>query len=368
MLRVERVDDQIKRLPKPAARPVTTLVAGSDDCVIICAGFEDRALEMLNRMIKSGSKGFRLVVVCYLPFQQENQVENIAAVCRQADVSLIKVTYDRQNPVGAGEILIEQLAKIQGRLFIDISAMSRLLILQLIVAYKNTIGNLKNLSILYSEALQYPPCEEDVSKALKHQSGDPLYRTLFISSGVFELAVVPELSSLALPGQPMMLVAFPSFNVDQLGAVLGELQPYNTLLIHGVPPRKENTWRTDAIRMLNHTEKLPQREDANASTLDYRDALSILLRCYSEHGEMERLVISATGSKMQTVAVGIFRAFMSDVQIVYPTSFLYPKPHEYTIGVQEAYQLDLDLFDLEAGTATMQGDTSCKVIAGGNGE
>jgi len=348
MSRVARIDDQLKGLPKPSALPVTDLRMGEGDYLVLCGGFEDRAVEALNRLVQSGSTDFNLIVVRYLPFQEANQFEKILALCMSANVRVTEFTYDRQNPAGGGEALLGECKEMSGRLFIDVSAMSRLLIVQLIVAFYSMTGSMRGLSILYCEAMEYPPHEDEVKTAVRQQEGDPLYLGLLISSGVFDLAVVPELSSVALAGQPIMIVAFPSFNIDQLAAVLGELQPYNTILIHGIPLRTENRWRTAAIRELNHTDALPQRKDVEASTLDYREVLDILLDEYSVHGAMERLVISATGSKMQTVAVGIFRAFMSDVQIVYPTSFRYPRPHEYTIGVQEVYQLDLDSFVLGA--------------------
>jgi hypothetical protein len=80
------------------------------------------------------------------------------------------------------------------------------------------------------------------------------------------------------------------------------------------------------------------------STLDYRETLDYLLRLYGTHSERERLLISPTGSKMQTIAVGIFRAFMDDVQIVYPTPKEFRSP--YTEGIGQIYLLALDEFSV----------------------
>ena len=67
------------------------------------------------------------------------------------------------------------------------------------------------------------------------------------------------------------------------------------------------------------------------STLDYRDMdrrplVWDALRAW-------RLLISPTGSKMQTVAVGLFRACIDDVQIVYPTPGEFRSPKSYTEGL-----------------------------------
>ena len=80
--------------------------------------------------------------------------------------------------------------------------------------------------------------------------------------------------------------------------------------------------------------------------MDYRETLDYLLKVYSEHSDMERIVIAPIGSKMQTAAVGIFRAFMDDVQIVYPTPKKFSKPANYTKGVRGIYVLPLEMFEL----------------------
>ena len=70
--------------------------------------------------------------------------------------------------------------------------------------------------------------------------------------------------------------------------------------------------------------------------------MTALLDIYDKYSVMERIIIAPTGSKMQTVAVGIFKAFMDDIQIVYPTPRLFPEPKEYTKGARQLYILNLD--------------------------
>jgi hypothetical protein len=57
----------------------------------------------------------------------------------------------------------------------------------------------------------------------------------------------------------------------------------------------------------------------------------------------DRIVVAPTGSKMQAVAVGLFRSVMYDVQIVYPTPQIFIAPHEHTIGIRQLYKVDLPL-------------------------
>jgi hypothetical protein len=97
---------------------------------------------------------------------------------------------------------------------------------------------------------------------------------------------------------------------------------------------------------LNHVENLKGEEIFTTDTLDYRQTLDQLLEIYRLHGATERILIAPTDSKMQAVAVGIFRAFVRDVQIVYPTPRAFTSPTSYTIGVKSRYQLPLDAFTL----------------------
>jgi hypothetical protein len=100
------------------------------------------------------------------------------------------------------------------------------------------------------------------------------------------------------------------------------------------------------ISRVNQLDKIPDAERFQTSTLDYRETLDCLLKLYAEHGERDRLLVSPTGSKMQTVAVGVFRALVKDVQIVYPTPESYLKPDRYTVGIGPLHSLSLAQFSL----------------------
>ena len=69
------------------------------------------------------------------------------------------------------------------------------------------------------------------------------------------------------------------------------------------------------------------------STLDYRETLDLLLNIYNMYRHGAKLIISPTGSKMQSLAVGIVCAFLRDVQVAYPTPRLFAAPADYTQGV-----------------------------------
>ena len=138
--------------------------------------------------------------------------------------------------------------------------------------------------------------------------------------GVFGLTIVPELSSVAMQGQPMRVIVFPSWNTRQLAAVCSEMQAAYFTVVHGNPPSDENKWRPAAIRELNRVESLPARDELCVSTLDYRETLELLLKVYGVHGQREKLVVVPTREQDAVVGgVGLACGFLRDVQVVYPT-------------------------------------------------
>lgn len=343
MERVFRIDERLAALPKPPLQPATAVVLGKDDCVVVCAGFEERAVAFL-REVGSRSTRFKVVIVEYSPPYVDNRLHEVLRLCEQTQSQIHRLTYDRRNPAGFGDILKDAIGLDAERVFIDISGMSRLLIIQTIVALCSGGEGWKRCLIAYSEAQSYPPTSEEVDRAIHECNSDPMFAALFLSSGVFNVTVIPELSPLSLGPNQSRLVLFPSFNCDQLTALRAELQPSRVACIHGVPPSPANQWRTDAIARLNRLESAHEPDNFRTSTLDYRETLDCLLAIYSRYSVRDRLLISPTGSKMQTVAVGVFRALIKDVQIVYPTPREFRSPQDYTSGVGQLYVLPLDAF------------------------
>jgi len=222
--------------------------------------------------------------------------------------------------------------------------MSRLLIVQVLVALGTRSDGFADCFVAYAEASDYPPNQLDAELELAKSDSDASLSILFLSSGVFDVTVVPELSSFAPAGTQTRLIAFPSLDAHQLTALRNEIQPSRFSFIEGVPPSPQNKWRQQVISSLNQLDKIPEAERFQTSTLDYRETLDCLLKLYSEHGERERLLISPTGSKMQTVAVGVFRAMVEDVQIVDPTPGTFLKPDRYTVGIGPLHVLPLAQF------------------------
>ena len=343
---VLRPDERLDNMEWPSMREINAPSIGYKDCLLMCAGFEDRAIETVRRICETQRTGFGFGIISYLPNQAENRIEELDQILKNKKFDVVeKFVYDRENPSGIGEKLRYFLRSFN-RVFVDISGMSRLLIVQTLVALIEE----RNfpISILYGEAEEYLPSREKFEQDCK--DGDRKSFPNYLSSGIFEIAATPELSSASMLGEASRLIAFPSFDPMQITNLIQELQPTYTEFIHGLPPVRKNEWRKDAVLRINSRtlDEIKQKENHETSTLDYRETLKVLFTIYAKRSMFDRLVLAPTGSKMQAVAVGLFRAVLDDVQIVYPTPQIFLQPEKYTIGLRQLYQLDLPIEAISA--------------------
>lgn len=329
-----RVDERLLSVKWPALRPLDRLKISEGDCLLVVAGFEERALSVLRSAYRKGHN-FQVVLIRYRPVVPENRDEECVKLCKDAHLPLEELVYDRENPSSAGDRIADYLNGFDN-VFIDVSGMSRLLIVQVVVAM---IEHGKAFSVLYTEANVYPPKEEEFRQKQQGMRGG----VSFISSGIFEIVSCPELSSVSMLGGPIRLISFPSFDPVQLSNLVQELQPTHNDVINGVPPDLSMQWRTKAIGELNKTNMnaLQGVREHEASTFDYRETLKIILQLYKMHSVYDRIVIAPTGSKMQAVAVGILRAVLTDLQIVYPTPLRFLDPAHHTEGAKATFQLSI---------------------------
>lgn len=333
-----RPDEKLRKVVWPSLQEIELPSVGIDDCLLVCAGFEDRAIETLRRTCEAGRTSFSLGIVSYRPDYQENRIRELRTISEKAALQITDFVYDRTNPAGMGEEL-QHFTRQFDRVFIDISGMSRLLIVQTLVALISEQS--QPITIIYGAAEEYPPSKDQFEQDNNDSNAKPA--PSYLSSGIFEIAATPELSSVSMLGEAIRLISFPSFAHEQLTNLIQELQPTYAEFIHGVPPAQENTWRTEAIRALNRLtlNELRWKNEHKTSTLDYRETLHKLLQIYAERNMFDRLVVAPTGSKMQAVAVGLFRAVLHDVQIVYPTPQTFTEPGRYTLGFRQLYKVDL---------------------------
>ena len=132
-----------------------------------------------------------------------------------------------------------------------------------------------------------------------------------------------------MQGQPVSMVAFTSFNEQLVRHMLGTISPHRLLFINGRPPCSEYSWREHATQEI-HQKLISEYTIDNvvdesgllirsASTLDYRETYRHLEDIYRAFGAYERIIIAATGSKMQMIGLFICKTAHPDVHVEYPT-------------------------------------------------
>lgn len=332
---VVRRDEWLGRLVLQEPEQITVPRVGADNCMVVCAGFEERCVEVLRRTVGGEVRPARVIVITYEPQYAENRLDEMYRIARSGGIDLLEVMYDRRDPAGIGD---EVAVLVRGfeQVFLDVSGMSRFLIVQTLVGL---LAVVRSLVVLYSEAEIYYPTKGQIDRDLAEGSYGA--SSSYLSAGVFEVATDPAVSSVAMPGAEIRLIAFPTFSPVQLVNLVEELQPTYTDIIHGVRMSEENRWREWAIRTLNEPilGKIQNCKAYSASTIDYRDTLGILLGLYRERSMFDRLVLTPTGSKLQAVAVGLFRSVLYDVQVVYPTPRDFTQPERHTEGVRRVYSI-----------------------------
>src|ERR1043165_623456 len=175
-LSVQTPDERLAALAKPSVETVTQFALAPEDWLVICAGFEDRVLAVLQNAVSSQAP-FKVLLVRYEPVFQENKADAILEIKRRAGIRVTELTYNRQEPAGFGNTLVEQLSACRGRIFVDVSAMSRLLIVQVLGARGARPDVFANCFVPYAEADDYPPPQFEAEAQLaKKQFAKPSVR------------------------------------------------------------------------------------------------------------------------------------------------------------------------------------------------
>ena len=130
--RVLRIDERLRDIAKPPLEEIDSIKLLEGDALILCAGFDDRAIELLKRIASTTNDQINIIIYDYRPYVDENRLTEIKCICDIRGIPFHVIGYDRENPANAGDVLWDSIRDIQGRLYIDISGMSRLLIVQIL--------------------------------------------------------------------------------------------------------------------------------------------------------------------------------------------------------------------------------------------
>ncbi len=294
--------------------------------LITAYGFEERSLGWSQFQKDNKAVLENAIIVKYENPKGKNKIaelkKNLKSIGIRNPVDL------RYNVLGSDNIETEIENKLENlipqceEIVLDITAMTKFLILLFLCKLENFSGTLR---IIYSEAENYAPTEIEYNK-----NKDKIRSVIkFPSRGFGTILRAKCLSSIRMQGQPVSLIAFTSFNEQLVRHMLGTMSPHRLIFINGKPPRPDYKWREKAT--LNIHKKLmteyPKDNEISSqgiltrttSTLEYEETIVCIDEIYEKLSLQDRLIIAATGSKMQTVGLFFSKRKHPDIHIEYPT-------------------------------------------------
>ena len=297
---------------------------------VLAAGFEDRTFNILKNI--KNNKPSMVLVIKYKGEGYTNKDTEINEYLLANKIPFSILEFDRLNPQDFEDSLQDKITTLKNysEIVVDISSMSKLLIMTLIVNMRNIN---QPLTIVYTEAKIYLPTEKQFQKQ-KHNKQIGASKLYFQTLDVSSTVTTRNLSSIAMADAPRFLVAFPTFNEDLLITLFQEFAPNAWLILHGIPHLQKDKWRTEAIKYINRhiLAQVTHNQQNNISTYEYREVFDILERCYQQYKLTHKYIVGSPTSKLQAVGVSLFKLFRQDIQILYPTpkSYLLKQHSRYS--------------------------------------
>lgn len=297
------------------SKPLSTDYS-NERILIIAEGFEKRSLSWIKGQPKEIL--FSHAIICkYDPEQKGRFAEVYSEVSSRTKGETLTIRYNRFDPTE-----FEQVFKMQNiyldckEIVVDISVMSKLLIMIIFHALKSFSGTVR---VVYTEPKTWSPSEHEYKKYVEtHAKG---YSSVGLSSiGVYDIVRTPGLSSIVMQDCQSRLITFTSSNEHLLNALLNEIVPTNTLLINAKNEREP--WRADAALTI-HQKVIESYGIADSiecfELLDYRSVFTRIAKEYADNCYRNRIVLAPTGGKIHTIACALLKNCCSDIQIEYPT-------------------------------------------------
>ena len=300
-------------LPKVELLDTNELLADKKRLLIISEGFEERSIRFLSCCEHVYYD--RALICKYSPRKDSKYDELIRLVAQKCDTANIQeLTFNRYDPFTFEVQLQREFEEtyLFDEIVVDISVMSKYMIMQILYSLSNYTGVLK---IIYTEPLSYAPLEDEWQNDAQWATTIDAQRaaTILPSFGVHDIVRTPLLTSIVMQKSPALLVAFLSFNEQLIRALLSEYNPMHLYLINGTPPHLQ--WREQATSA-NHRNIIEEYSKDNpldekgilrrkTSTLHYIETFDLLAKIYREHCVENRIVLAPTGSKMQVLGCAL---------------------------------------------------------------
>ena len=317
----------------PGSAPQDT----TEQVLFVAAGFEQRSVAYLNYCANRGLRYYRVMVVDYRPMDRRNRHEEAMRSAKKVGCYTEERTFDRFQPFDSTGLDSDSLEVLCERrdVVLDISGMSRFLI---VVLATRLIRAGLSVTVAYTEPEIYYPSESQF-RGRTHAGQYGETGQVFLTTGLFGITTVPDLTQAVMSGEPEVLVVSPSFEPHFIRALINELAPPVVVLIEGIPPDASNRWRKDAIRELNALAFETADEVIPVSTSSIEESRVALQHVFGQYKYTHRMIVVPAVSKLG--AVGIAEAILTEVEaeIIYPTPTGFQDP--YTDGVRDTQFVEI---------------------------
>jgi len=286
--------------------------------LILAEGFEERSLSWIDN--EKNTLIFDEAIICKYFNHKKTRFDDLKiAVKKHCKTEPIVFEYNRFEPTSFEMNFRFKIQSISDydEVFIDISVMSKFLIMIIICSLINFRGKLK---IIYSEPNQWGPTEKQFEEAI---STKEFGSWISLSSvGVRDIVRTPNLSSVTMQNCPVYLIAFLSFNERLLSALISEISPSRLQLVNHSCERQK--WREPAMIEI-HKDVIDEyynkgiEEIFTTTVLDYKAVFEKLAEIYRERCYDYRIMVSPTGGKIHAVSTALFKLCCPDVHVEYPT-------------------------------------------------
>ena len=88
---VRRPDERLHDLDWPNMQKLEAPSINGNDCLLVCAGFEDRSIKTLTRVCRTQKTKFALGLVSYLPKQIQNRIGDLRKISQNAGLNCNKI-------------------------------------------------------------------------------------------------------------------------------------------------------------------------------------------------------------------------------------------------------------------------------------
>lgn len=333
-----KMEKGVYMLPQIQKAP-DTYADSTKKLFIVAEGFEKRALHWIAK--KENNTHFEKAIICrYSPSKVSRFEEMVASVKKHTINEPIILDYNRFEPTifeHKFKSFVSELLDFD-EIIIDISVMSKLLIMIILCSLKNYNGK---LTILYSEPSYWGPSEKKYKDTLAQRT----YGTCIglSSVGVGNVVRTPSLSSIVMQDCPILLVTFLSFNEQLINVLINEISPTQIYLINHQCDQAR--WREKAMYDIHKElieDNFNKESEKNVFSFNLKDYISVfekLATIYNENCYNYRIVISPTGCKTHTVACALIKLCCSDIHIEYPTPESYLFDDYSSDKVSEVYEI-----------------------------